>query len=367
MVTFANTINTLEGGTHLSGLKAALTRSINDYGKNASLLRNGEVLQGDDVRERLTAVLHVKLPEPQFEGQTKTKLGNSEIKGIVESAFYERFYRFLDENPRIAGLIVEKGKLAARTREAAKKARELTRRKNFLESDSLPGKLADCISKDPMASEIFLVEGESAGGNAKQARHREFQAILPLKGKVLNVEKARMDKALNNDEIRIIISAIGAGVGDDCDPEKARYHKIILMTDADIDGAHIRTLLLTLFYRYMKPLVEKGFLYIAQPPLYRIQKGKKEWYAYSEEELSRLLEEIGREGVTLQRYKGLGEMNPDQLWKTTMDPERRTLRRVTVEDAAEADRLFSILMGEKVEPRRKFIERYAKSVTNLDV
>ncbi len=367
LLTFANTIHTTEGGFHMSGFKAALTRAINDYAKQFSLLKNGEQLQGDDVREGLTAVLHVKLKDPQFEGQTKTKLGNSNIKGIVESAFYERFYRFLDENPKAASLIVEKARMAARSREAAKKARELTRRKNLLESDSLPGKLADCISKDPSASELFLVEGESAGGNAKQARHREFQAILPLKGKVLNVEKARLEKALNNDEIRRIISAIGSGLGDDCDPEKARYHKIILMTDADIDGAHIRTLLLTLFYRFMRPLVEKGYLYIAQPPLFRVQKSKKKWYLYSEADLERLLEEIGNEGVSIQRYKGLGEMNPDQLWETTMDPEKRTLKRVTIEDAAEADRLFSILMGEKVEPRRKFIEENAKSVVNLDV
>lgn len=365
--TFANTINTTEGGFHLSGLKAALTRTINDYAKQFSLLKNGEQLQGDDVREGLTAVLHVKLPDPQFEGQTKTKLGNSNIRGVVESAFYERFYRFLDENPKIASLIIEKAKMASRSREAARKARELTRRKNLLESDSLPGKLADCTSKDPVTSELFLVEGESAGGNAKQARHREFQAILPLKGKVLNVEKARMEKALNNEEIRRIISAIGSGLADECNPEKARYHKVILMTDADIDGAHIRTLLLTLFYRFMHPLVERGYLYIAQPPLYRVQKGKKQQYLYSDAALERLLEEIGREGVTLQRYKGLGEMNPEQLWETTMDPERRTLKRVTVEDAAEADRLFSILMGEKVEPRRKFIEENAKRVVNLDV
>lgn len=367
VLSFANTINTHEGGTHLSGFKAALTRVLNDYGKKTGLIKENVTLQGDDVREGLTAVIHVKLRDPQFEGQTKTKLGNGYVKGIVESTFYERFYRFLDENPKSAQTIVEKALLAMRSREAARKARELTRRKSFLESDTLPGKLADCISRDPGASELFLVEGESAGGSAKQARNREFQAILPLKGKILNVEKARLDKALTNDEIKTILSAIGAGLKDECNPSKSRYHKIIIMTDADVDGSHIKTLLLTLFYRFMKPLIEAGFLYIALPPLYRVQKGKREWYLYSDEELEALLKEIGEQGITIQRYKGLGEMNPEQLWKTTMDPKKRTLKKVTLEDAAEADRLFSILMGEKVEPRRRFIQENAKKVVNLDI
>lgn len=367
VLSFANTINTHEGGTHLSGFKSALTRVLNDFGKKSGLLKENASLQGDDVREGLTTVIHVKLKDPQFEGQTKTKLGNGYVKGAVESIFYERFYRFLDENPKIAALIIEKALLAARGREAAKKARELTRRKNFLESDTLPGKLADCISRDPKESELFIVEGESAGGSAKQGRNREFQAILPLKGKILNVEKARLEKALVNEEIKIILSAIGAGLRDECEPKKARYQKIIIMTDADVDGSHIRTLLLTLFYRFMQPLISAGFLYIAQPPLYRVQKGKKEWFLHSDEELENLLREIRREGVTIQRYKGLGEMNPEQLWKTTMNPETRVLKKVTLEDAAEADRLFSILMGDKVEPRREFIEKNAKRVVNLDV
>ncbi len=365
LLSFANTIHTHEGGTHLTGFKAALTRAINDYGKSYHLLK--KPVQGEDVREGLTAVIHVKLPSPQFEGQTKTKLGNGYIKGMVESLFYERFYRFLEDNPSVAQAIVEKAAMAAQGREAARRARELTRRKSFLESDSLPGKLADCIAREADRAELFLVEGESAGGSAKQGRNREFQAILPLKGKILNVEKARLEKALANEEIRTIITAIGAGMGEDCDPSKARYGKIIIMTDADVDGAHIRTLLLTLFYRMMKPLVEQGFLYIAQPPLYRVQKGKKEWYLYSDEELEALKQEIGSDGLRIQRYKGLGEMNPEQLWETTMDPERRVLKRVTIEDAAEAERLFSILMGDKVEPRRAFIEENAKNVVNLDV
>jgi DNA gyrase subunit B len=367
VLSFANTINTHEGGTHLSGFKSALTRVLNDFGKKSGFLKESMSLQGDDVREGLTAVIHVKLRDPQFEGQTKTKLGNGYVKGIVESLFYERFYRFLDENPKTAQLIIEKALLAARGREAARKARELTRRKSFLESDTLPGKLADCISRDPSNSELFIVEGESAGGSAKQGRNREFQAILPLKGKILNVEKARLEKALVNEEIKIILSAIGAGLRDDCDPSKARYQKIIIMTDADVDGSHIRTLLLTLFYRFMQPLISAGFLYIAQPPLYRVQKGKKEWFLHSDEELESLLREIGKEGVTIQRYKGLGEMNPEQLWQTTMNPETRVLKKVTLEDAAEADRLFSILMGDKVEPRREFIQENARKVVNLDI
>ncbi len=366
ILSFANTINTHEGGTHLTGFKSALTKALNDYGKKTGLLKKYN-LSGDDVREGLTAVIHVKLKDPQFEGQTKTKLGNGYVEGLVRSLFYERFMRFLEENPRVAQKIIEKATLAAKSREAAKKARELTRRKSFLESDSLPGKLADCSSRDPSVSELFIVEGESAGGSAKQGRNREFQAILPLKGKILNVEKARLDKALSNEEIKTIISAIGSGLKEECDPSKARYHKIIIMTDADVDGSHIRTLLLTFFYRLMKPLIDAGFIYIAQPPLYRVQKGKKVWYLHSDEELEELLKEIGEDKVTIQRYKGLGEMNPDQLWETTMDPERRVLKRVTLEDAAEADKLFSILMGDKVEPRRKFIQENAKKVVNLDV
>jgi len=366
VLTFVNTIHTVEGGTHLSGFRSALTRAINDYGKREGILKDRS-LEGDDVREGLTAVLHVKIPDPQFEGQTKTKLGNSHVKGLVESALYEALSRFLEDHPRDAERILRKALDASRAREAARKARELTRRKSFLDSDSLPGKLADCISKDPEESELFLVEGESAGGSAKQGRKREFQAILPLKGKILNVEKARLDRALSSDEIRAIITAVGTGILEECDPSRSRYGKIIVMTDADVDGAHIRTLLLTLFYRLMRPLVEQGYLYVAQPPLYRIQKGKKIRYAYTEEEKDAILQEMGESGVHIQRYKGLGEMNPDQLWETTMNPETRVLRRVTVADAAEADHLFSILMGEKVEPRRAFIEAYAQEVQNLDV
>ncbi len=365
--TYANTINTHEGGFHLVGFRSALTRVLNDYGHRTGLLKENESLAVEDTREGLTAVIHVKLHEPQFEGQTKTKLGNSYVKRIVERSFYENFYRFLEENPQVAQKIIEKAKIAARSREAARRARDLVRRKNFLESDSLPGKLADCSSRDPERSELFLVEGESAGGSAKQGRNREFQAILQLRGKILNVEKARLDKALSNEEIRTILSAIGAGLRDECDPAKARYHKIIIMTDADVDGSHIRTLLLTLFYRFMKPLIEAGYIYIATPPLYRVTKGKKEWYIYSDEDLEKLLAEIGEKGVTIQRYKGLGEMNPEQLWQTTMNPETRTLKKVTLEDAAEADKLFSILMGEKVEPRRKFIQENARKVMNLDI
>ena len=368
LLSFANTINTIEGGTHLTGFRKALTRVLNDYGKRNGLLKENEALSGEDVREGLTAVIHVKLPDPQFEGQTKTKLGNSYIGGIVESLFAEHFFRFLEENPQDAARIIEKALIAKRSREAARKARELTRRKSFLESDTLPGKLADCISRDPKESELFLVEGESAGGSAKQGRDRQFQAILPLKGKILNVEKARLNKVLTNEEIKAIITAIGAGIGEECDPSKARYHRIILMVDADVDGSHIKTLLLTLFYRYMRPLIEAGYVYVAQPPLYRVAKGKKEWYLHSDEELEALLRELGDGGnLTIQRYKGLGEMNPEQLWKTTMDPKHRVLKRVTLEDTAEAERLFSILMGEQVEPRRRFIEENARKVVNLDI
>lgn len=366
ILSFVNTINTHEGGTHLVGFKSGLTRAINDIARRHKLIKENFSFHGDDVREGLTAVIHVKLPHPQFEGQTKTKLGNGYVKGLVESAFYEYFMRWLEENPKEAEKIVEKAKTAAKSREAAKRARELIRRKSFIETDSLPGKLSDCTSQNPEESELFIVEGESAGGSAKQGRDRYFQAVLPLKGKILNVEKAALHKALANEEIKVLLSAIDAGLKDECDPQKARYHKIIIMTDADVDGAHIRTLLLTFFYRFMKPLVEAGYIYIAQPPLYRVQKGKKVYYVYSDRELEEKLKELG-EGAHIQRYKGLGEMNPEQLWETTMNPENRVLKRVTVEDAAEADRLFSILMGDKVEPRREFIERNAKKVRNLDV
>lgn len=366
---FANNINTHEGGTHESGFKSALTRVINDYARKANLLRDNDTnLTGDDVREGLTAIISVKIPVPQFEGQTKTKLGNSEVRGITESLFAEHFSTFLIENPSVAKKIVEKSLMAARAREAARKARELTRRKSALEVSSLPGKLADCSSRDASISELFIVEGDSAGGSAKQGRDRHFQAILPLKGKILNVEKARLDRILSNQEIRAIITALGTGIGEDFDIAKARYHKIVLMTDADVDGAHIRTLLLTFFYRFMRPLIEHGYVYIAQPPLYKVSVGKRIMYAYSDQELEALLKDLG-EGVKpeIQRYKGLGEMNPDQLWETTMDPESRTFLRVTLEDAMEADQIFETLMGDKVEPRREFIQEHAKYVRNLDI
>ena len=365
---FANNINTHEGGTHLSGFKIALTRTVNDYARKNNLLKeNEDNLIGDDIREGLTAVISVKTLNPQFEGQTKTKLANSEIRGIVDSIVAQGVGNYLDQNPSIAKKIIEKCISAARAREAARKARELTRRKNVLENLSLPGKLADCSEKDPKGTELYLVEGDSAGGSAKQGRDRRFQAILPLRGKIINVEKARLDKILNNEEIRSIITAMGTGIGEDFDKDKARYGKCILMTDADIDGSHIRTLLLTFFYRYMKPLIENGSIYIAQPPLYKIKKGKKEYYAYSDRELEKLLKQIGRNGVTIQRFKGLGEMNPDQLWETTMNPETRTILQVTLEDAIEADEIFTILMGDKVKPRREFIQQHAKEVQNLDV
>ncbi len=365
---FANNINTIEGGTHLVGFKAALTRTINNYAASANLFKKERVtLGGDDVREGLTAVVSVKLPEPQFEGQTKTKLGNSEIKGIVEAAVGDGLREYLEENPSIARSVVEKTLAAFSAREAARKARDLARRKTALESAALPGKLADCAARDPAVSELFLVEGDSAGGSAKMARNREYQAILPLRGKVLNVEKARLDKIFSNEEIRTIITAVGTG-GGEFDITKVRYHKIIIMTDADVDGAHIRTLLLTLFYRHMKPLVDAGFVYIAQPPLFKLKKGKKEVYAYAEEDRDRMLKDWGgNDGVYIQRYKGLGEMNPEQLWETTMDPEARTILKVDVQDAVEADRIFSILMGDEVEPRREFIQENALSVKNLDV
>jgi DNA gyrase subunit B len=365
---YVNNINTIEGGTHLVGFKTALTRTINNYAQKNNLLKNGETaLEGEDVREGLTAIISVKVPDPQFEGQTKTKLGNSEVKGIVESIVGESLAEFFEENPPVARKIVEKSISAARAREAAKKARELTRRKSALESSALPGKLADCSLDDPALCEIYIVEGDSAGGSAKQGRDRKFQAILPIKGKILNVEKARLDKVLSNDEIRTIITALGTNVRDEFDLNKARYHKVIIMTDADVDGSHIRTLILTFFYRHMKELVEQGYVYIAQPPLYRVKKGNTEFYAYSDEERDRYMERLGNSGVSIQRYKGLGEMNPEQLWRTTMDPETRTLLQVTLEDGAEADHIFTILMGDQVEPRRKFIEENAKYVRNLDV
>ncbi|HEC95245.1 MAG TPA: DNA topoisomerase (ATP-hydrolyzing) subunit B [Thermoplasmatales archaeon] len=366
--TFVNNINTHEGGTHLSGFKGALTRVLNDYGrKNNIFEREDYSLSGEDVREGLTAIISCKVRSPQFEGQTKTKLGNSEVKGIVESITYEKLSEFFEENPSVARTILDKAIMANRAREAARKARELTRRKGLLESSSLPGKLADCSSRDPSKSELYIVEGDSAGGSAKQARDREFQAILPLRGKILNVEKARMDKILKNNEILALITAIGTGIGEEFNIENARYHKIILMTDADVDGEHIRTLLLTFFFRYMRPLIEEGYLYIAQPPLYKLSKGKRVEYADSERELQMKIREMGGTGVTIQRYKGLGEMNPQQLWETTMDPERRIMIKVTVEDAIKADELFTILMGEKVEPRREFIKMHAKEVVNLDI
>jgi len=366
--TFANNINTHEGGTHLSGFRSALTRSVNDYARRKNLLKEkDENLQGEDIREGLTAIISVKLEEPQFEGQTKTKLGNSEMRGIVESATAEMLNTFLEENPNDAKIIIEKCLRSAKAREAARKARELTRRKGLLDGLTLPGKLADCAEKNPELSEIYIVEGDSAGGSAKQGRDRATQAILPLKGKILNVEKANFTRIFNSGEIRAMITAFGCGIGDEFNLEKLRYHKIVIMTDADVDGAHIRTLLLTFFFRYMRPLIDNGHIYIAQPPLYKVKRGREEYYVYSDKELNELLEKIGRKGVNLQRYKGLGEMNPDQLWTTTMDPEVRTVIKVNIEDAVESDLIFSTLMGEKVEPRREFIEENAKYVTNLDI
>ena len=368
ILSFVNNINTVDGGTHLSGFRTALTRTLNDYGRKAGILKENESnLTGEDVREGLTAVVSVKVLEPQFEGQTKGKLGNSEVKGITDTIVSDGLRVFLEEHPAEAKKIIEKATNASRAREAARKARELTRRKNALEVSSLPGKLADCSEKDTTMTEIYLVEGDSAGGTAKQGRDRRYQAILPLRGKILNVEKARLDKILANAEIRSMITAFGTGIGQDFDITKSRYNKIIIMTDADVDGAHIRTLLLTFFYRYMKPLIEEGHVFIAQPPLYQIKKGQKQWYAYSDQELSDRLDEIGREGITIQRYKGLGEMNAEQLWDTTMNPEHRTILQVSMEDSIAADKIFSVLMGDKVEPRRKFIEDNAEYVRNLDL
>ncbi|WP_277293657.1 DNA topoisomerase (ATP-hydrolyzing) subunit B [Veillonella montpellierensis] len=368
ILSFVNNINTIDGGTHLSGFRSALTRTLNDYARKTGLLKDNENnLTGDDVREGLTAIVSVKVLNPQFEGQTKGKLGNSEVKGITDVIVSEGLRTFLEEHPADAKKIIEKSAMANRAREAARKARELTRRKNALEISSLPGKLADCSERDPLMTEIYLVEGDSAGGSAKQGRDRRYQAILPLRGKILNVEKARLDKILANAEIRSMITAFGTGIADEFDLDKSRYHKIIIMTDADVDGAHIRTLLLTFFYRYMKPLIENGRVFIAQPPLYQIKKGKSHWYVYSDDELKVKLDDVGRDNYTIQRYKGLGEMNPEQLWETTMNPENRTLLQVSLEDALEADKIFTILMGDKVEPRRKFIEDNANLVRNLDL
>lgn len=366
--TFANNINTPEGGTHLSGLRTALTRVINDYGRKYGFIKEkDENLSGEDVREGLTGILSVKLMEPQFEGQTKSKLGNSETRGIVETLTYDYLNMYLEENPKDSKIILEKAISSQRAREAARKARDLTRRKSVLENTTLPGKLADCQDSDLETTEIYLVEGNSAGGSAKQGRDKKFQAILPLRGKILNVEKARLDKILSSEEIKIMITAFGTGIGEDFNIEKLRYGKIILMTDADVDGAHIRTLLLTFFYRYMKELIDNGHIHIAQPPLYKVTKGRQEHYVYSDKELEDLLEEIGRTNYSIQRYKGLGEMNPEQLWSTTMNPETRTLLKVTLEDAVAADEIFTTLMGDKVEPRRQFIEENAKYVKNLDI
>ncbi|CAM4434043.1 DNA topoisomerase (ATP-hydrolyzing) subunit B [Paenibacillus macerans] len=366
---FANNIHTHEGGTHESGFKSALTRIINDYARKAGMIKdNDNNLTGDDVREGLTAIISVKIPEPQFEGQTKTKLGNSEVRGIVESLFAEKLQEFLEENPAVSRRVLEKSLQASRAREAARKARELTRRKSALEVSALPGKLADCSSKDASISELYIVEGDSAGGSAKQGRDRHFQAILPLRGKILNVEKARLDRILGNAEIRAIITALGTGIGEEFDIAKARYHKVIIMTDADVDGAHIRTLLLTFFFRYMRKIIEAGYVYIAMPPLFKIERNKTVRYAQSEKERDEIIAEFG-EGVkvNVQRYKGLGEMNPEQLWETTMDPESRTMQQVSIADAIQADAIFDTLMGDNVEPRRDFIHEHARYVKNLDI
>ena len=364
---FANNINTIEGGMHLIGFKTALTRTINDYLKKSNKNKE-ESLSGEDVREGLTAIISIKLPEPQYEGQTKTKLGNPQVRSVVDSFLAEYFGAYLEENPQVAKIIIEKAMNARSAREAAKRARDLTRRKGVLDSTSLPGKLADCSERDPALSEIYIVEGDSAGGSAKQGRDRKTQAILPLRGKILNVEKSRLDRILTSEEIKNMITAFGCSIGEEFDESKLRYHKIVIMTDADVDGAHIRTLLLTFMFRYMKPLIENGYVYIAQPPLFKIHRGKKEVYAYNEKELPAILQEFGEGNkLGIQRYKGLGEMNPEQLWETTMNPDTRTLLRVTVEDFSGADDTFSMLMGDKVEPRREFIHNNAQYVKNLDI
>jgi DNA gyrase subunit B len=365
---FANNINTIDGGTHVTGFKAALTRAINEYARRHGLLKeNDPNLSGEDVREGLTAIISVMLPEPQFEGQTKTKLGNAEVAGIVQSIVYESFTSYLEEHPAIARRIIEKCLTAARAREAARKARELVQRKGALDTFSLPGKLADCTERDPAKAELYIVEGDSAGGSAKQGRDRRFQAVLPLRGKILNVEKARLDRMLHNEEIRALITALGTGIGDQYDRSKLRYHRVILMTDADVDGAHIRTLLLTFFFRYLEGLIIDGHLYIAQPPLYRLQSGKEVHYVYSDEERDAILSRGDGRTWDIQRYKGLGEMNPEQLWETTMDPARRTLLQVTIEDAVRADETFNMLMGSAVPPRKRFIQAHAREVRNLDI
>ena len=365
---YANNIHTQEGGSHEIGFKNALTRVINDYAKRIGVIKEQDGnLAGEDIREGITAIVSVLVREPQFEGQTKTKLGNTYIRSIVENAVHENVNDFLNENPAAARKIVEKALASRRAREAARKARELTRRKNALEISTLPGKLADCSERDPALCELYIVEGDSAGGSAKQGRDRRFQAILPLRGKILNVEKSRLDKILSNEEIRSLITAIGSGIGEDFDITKCRYHKIITMTDADVDGSHIRVLLLTFFYRYMRPLVENGFIYIAQPPLYRLRRGSEEHYFYREQDLQIFLAQQENKKYRVQRYKGLGEMNPDQLWETTMNPENRTILQVSIDDAIRADQIFSDLMGERVEPRREFIQENANLVVNLDV
>ena len=367
--TFVNNINTIEGGTHLEGFKRALTKVFNDYARSHNILKEKDAnLQGEDIREGITAVVSVKVKEPQFEGQTKTKLGNSEVTGVVQSMVNEALSNFLEENPTVAKAILDKCVSACRAREAARKARELVRRKSALETTTLPGKLADCSSKVAEECEVYIVEGDSAGGSAKQGRDRKFQAILPLWGKMLNVEKARADKIYGNDKLNPVIVAIGAGIGADFDITKIRYGKVIIMADADVDGAHIRTLLLTFFFRYMRPLIENGNVYLAQPPLYKLsKKGMKDIYCYTDEEMEKSLKEIGRDGVTIQRYKGLGEMNPEQLWDTTMNPETRILIKVTMDDAIKADEIFTILMGDDIAPRRQFIQENAKYVKNLDI
>ncbi len=365
---YANNIRTQEGGTHEQAFKTAITRLINDHARRLGVLKeNQENLQGEDIREGITGIISVKILNPQFEGQTKTRLGNTEVRGIVENVLTDELGAFLEQNPSVARKICEKALQASRAREAARKARELTRRKNALEISNLPGKLADCTSRDPHESELFIVEGDSAGGSAKQGRDRHFQAVLPLRGKILNVEKARLDKILNNEEIRALITALGTGIGEDFDINKLRYHRVIIMTDADVDGSHIRTLLLTFFYRFMRPMIVEGNIYIAQPPLFKVSKNKKIYYLYRESELEELMMKIGRQGTTVQRYKGLGEMNPEQLWETTLNPQKRTILRVDMQDAIMADNVFTLLMGDKVEPRRKFIEDHAREVRNLDI